>query len=768
MELKAILADDKELFTYEKAFMGSYRDFVPNHYKYGYQMVEYARDEYGQGIFDSLINYTAQHPYLLYPFALGLKKYSGSSKSGLYRETLYSLSDHWQQQANARTITESIARNNTSKKHYTNYRFPQYLENGDVFAEKSGIDQITEFVRIDSNGEEKRIYRPGFSDQARISVEGEYIAWTEILTDARWDRRSYSVIKLYNMKTELERVLSWKTRYFSPDLNKDANRLTAIETDDLNRCFLLIIDVRSGRVMQRIPSPENAYLQYPTWNNAQTGIYMTVLGATGKKIVYYDLHSGDWEEIFNGGFENIAELDAGEDFLVFRATFSGIDNIYAIDIKSYECQQVTSCRFGAFMPVLSAKNDKLLFANYTSQGFDIHEMDFNTVLFQPLEQVRDHSEQKYYPSKAEESLVRERSSEPDKAYDIKPFRKYTDLINFHTWLPFYTDIEDPDFKNPEISPGFMLFSQNKLSTATTSLGYEYLDKDHYLHASFTYSGWYPVIRLSYDYGGLPTVTGAPEGINPPNTVKTDMSFNMEVSIPLNLTMNRYIIGMRPSVETSFSRSYFYYSEPAAYKSGLTFMDYRFYIFNYLKTSRRDILPRLGQTFDLRFVNTPFEDEQVGSQIYAAANLYFPGVLRHQTLKIKTSVQKQNVNRFLMSNLVSMPRGFETHSAVRLRKISTDYVFPICYPDINIWHAAYIKRLRGGLFLDHAFGEDVYIREQNNGPVNKHFTSMGAELTTDVHFAHLIFPLNIGVRFIYLPVEKSSMAEMVFSVDLDQF
>jgi len=117
----------------------------------------------------------------------------------------------------------------------------------------------------------------------------------------------------------------------------------------------------------------------------------------------------------------------------------------------------------------------------------------------------------------------------------------------------------------------------------------------------------------------------------------------------------------------------------------------------------------------------------------------------------------------------MPRGFENLLyAVQLRRISADYVLPIWYPDLNVWKAAYFKRVRGGLFMDHAFGKEVYLEDHSDGPVNWHYTSMGAELTTDVHLAHLIFPVNLGIRYIYQLENKISKTELVFSIDLDQF
>jgi hypothetical protein len=201
---------------------------------------------------------------------------------------------------------------------------------------------------------------------------------------------------------------------------------------------------------------------------------------------------------------------------------------------------------------------------------------------------------------------------------------------------------------------------------------------------------------------------------------------------------------------------------------MTFLDYRLYAYNYLKKAYRDILPRVGQVFDIRYVDTPFETEQLGSTLAGTAVLYFPGPLRHQTIRIFGGAQKQTTGNYLMGNLVSLPRGFINYSSVGLQKISLDYVFPLFYPDWNIWRAAYFKRFRGGVFYDHAWGQDVYIAHSEDGPVNREFRSLGMELTADVHLAQFLFPFNLGGRVIYLPDTRETRAEFVFTVDINQF
>ncbi len=768
MEIKAMLADVPNLYSYEKATMGSYRDHVPNHYKYGYQMVAFARNKYQKDIWGKMVDYTARNPYTLYPFYFGLKKYAGSSKVRLYQETFETLRSHWASRDSLRSLTEAKQLNQRSSKHYTAYRFPRYVNDSLVFAEKSGIDQINEFVVIDREGREKRIHRPGFYNPANISVGNGKLVWAEIIPDVRWARSNYSIIKVFDIKRGTEKMLTSKSRYFAPDLSPDATKVVAIETDLQNQYFLVVLDEQKGKILYRIPSPGNKYLQFPVWSVDQQGIYMTALGTKGKKILYYDLAGSAWKTLFDAGTRDIAELYAGENYLLFRGTFSGIDNIYALDLKTNECQRVTSSRFGAFMPGLSTNGDRLVYSDYTSQGFNVVESSFDPGRFVPLAEVMNDGEQLNLPSAEELAKVLEPSLQKQENYESKPYPKFTNLFNFHSWIPMYFDIDDPSIEEIPVSLGAMVFSQNRLSTATTSLGYEYRDKDHFIHAAFTYTGWYPVFKLSYDFGGTPYVGSPPNGVEKPSTVKTDMSLNFEVSLPLDLTTGRWVTGMRPSVESRYGRTYFYYDSQQSYKSGMTFLEYRFYAYNYLKKAYRDILPRAGQVFDIRFVDTPFEEEQLGSTLAGTAVLYFPGPLRHQTLKILVGAQKQKPGNYLMGNLISMPRGFVNHTAVGLQKISFDYVFPLFYPDWNIWRAAYFKRFRGAVFYDYARGQEVYIAHSEGGPVDMDFKSLGIELTTDVHLAQFLFPFNLGGRVIYLPDTKDTRAEFVFSIDLNQF
>jgi hypothetical protein len=758
--IKAILLEKNETYSYEKSYYGSYKDFVPNHYAYGYQMIAHARNKYGNDIWTKMVDYTARNPYTIYPFYFGLKKYTGLSKSKLYNETIQNLKSYWTEQADYRSLTDYQILNKRITKDFTSYQFPALINNDLVFALKSGIDQTDQFVVIDRQGREKKIYTPGYIDPANISVSGNLIVWTEYKSNERWENESYAILKTYNLASGKGKTISRHSRYFAPEISQDAKKIVATEVSLLNEYALVILDPDNGEIIKKISSPGNEFLQYPIWGKDGERIFVTSMGSEGKSIKSYNLVTGDWEILFNPVFDDIAELSAGEKFLLFRGTFSGIDNIYALDLSNAGCYQVTSSKTGAYYPYFSANDDKILYSNYTSQGFDIAETGFDVNHLEAIELETVNNEQLYRPSKNADSLQMK--------YQEKKYSKIGHLLKVHSWAPFYYDYENPDIENPSISPGVTILSQNLLNTAYTTLGYEYRDHDHYIHASFIYRGFYPVFRLSYDFGGMPFVAGPAEGYNKPDWVLTNMNWNLKVYLPLNLTSGKYIIGLQPSAESKFSRSYLWYDNPAGYRTGLTFLNYRLYEYCYLRTSKRDILPHLGQVTDINFIHAPFNPTQVGSEIALNEILYLPGFMQHHTIRLNAGFLYQKTEKYMLNNLISAPRGYEPIRSDAFVKLTADYVFPIIYPDLNIWHLLYLKRIKAALFYDHGKGFDVIV-PSGNTYIRKDlkFRSLGIEMTSDFHLAHIIFPFDTGVRFSYPLDNAKPKWELLLSIDISE-
>ena len=77
--------------SYDKAVFGSYNDFIPNHYEFGYHLVAGARVKYGASLWEKAIKNTGINSLCGFPFSQGLKKECGLGKEWLYRQTFNDL-----------------------------------------------------------------------------------------------------------------------------------------------------------------------------------------------------------------------------------------------------------------------------------------------------------------------------------------------------------------------------------------------------------------------------------------------------------------------------------------------------------------------------------------------------------------------------------------------------------------------------------------------------------------------------------------------------
>ncbi len=765
MRIREILAEKEPFYSYEKAYYGSYRDFVPDYYQYGYQMVRYVRTHYGDSIWPGVIDYTARKPFLLYPFNFGLRKETGLSKRDLYRKTMKEMQERIRDSCRQDINPQNRLMHETPPV-YTNYRFPSYLDNGTVFAEKSGIGQIGEFVMTGKNRSEHVIHIPGFYDDVNIATGGNRIVWTEFRNDLRWEKRSYSELMVYDMVRMKSIRLSRETRYFSPDITRTGRKIVVVRYAADNRYSLVILDAGSGSILKEINTPGNALPQYPAWSPDGTKIYLTLMNMEGKTIQAYDLKNEKWDRLYDAGFQEVAELESGEDFLLFRGTFSGTDNIYGIRLADHALCRVTHSASGAFYPCLSANGQKILYSEYTSKGFRVRESDFNPV--KAKKSTSPPGIQFPYASEEKDIYIDSIRMIPDKEHKVEDYSRLKDLFRFHSWAPFYFDYDDPDIEDTQIAPGLSLLSQNLLETMVAALGYEYRDGDHLFHTDFRYMGFFPVLSFSLTAGGRPSVFSFRDEPLPSET-RPELSLKSRIYVPLDLTSGKFVTGMRPEIQLSHNRSYLYDQNQGAYRSGLQLMDYRYYFYSYLKTSHRSILPNLGIILNVRHVNSPFEKENLGSQFSLRTRVYLPGITDHHTTRLELGFQDQKPENYLMNNHLEMPRGHDRKIAENLKTFSGDYVFPVAYPDFEINTLLYIKRLRGRMFYDYAHAENMYLYRNGQWTVqDKDMHSAGAELTVDVHLMHLLFPINTGLRYVYVPDKNRPVFQFVFNIDLNQF
>lgn len=770
MGLKAQLLETGRVYSFSKATMGSYRHYIPNHYELGYLMVRHGRRTYGDKFWIDFQQYAARKPFLLNPTFFSMKQYGLGSKKQFYEEALEGFGKHWSETAEKRSLSTFLNWNKNRKRHFTTYTFPHHISASMVFTLKRGIDQIPEFIFLGKNGEEKRIYRPGFLNSGRVSFSGSHVVWDEFVPDIRWSNRNYSVIRSLEIATGKVKNLGSKTRYYSPALSKDGSKIAVIEqTEDQH--YNLVVLLIDGTVLETIPSPGNRFLQHPAWMENDSALVMTVSEESGKSLYAYIPGSGPWKRLFEANFDDISYPVVTGRRIYFGGTFSGIDNIYCLDLKEEQSYQVTSARFGAFYPQLSKDGSILYYSNYTALGHGVASMPVEKGLWKPLEEARNHIEQLDYKQTENEKQVIEGATSDTTKHSPSKYNKLLHLFNFHSWLPLYFDYLNPEFEfDPEnlpVSLGVSLISQNRLSTAVSQLGYEYKDGYHLFHSGIQLKGKYPVFNLYFDYGGEPNVLLVAEG-DSIISLPTGLQMTAQTYVPLRFNTGKFLSVVQPRIDYSYRRDVQYDESQEEYKTGGHYFYYSLYASSYLRKGRKEIWPRLGLIGTAGYYHAPF------SQVYGSVSRlgvtgYLPGPLKHQTIRLSLQYQKQNpldMSHPAFINLMRLPRGLYGIYGELLTMFSADYVFPILYPDLEIGALLYIKRIRGSVWGDFLTGTNVIISQPNPHYEDKNYSTLGFDLVGDMNVLRISFPLSLGGRFIYEPETGNVSVEAIFSVDIN--
>jgi hypothetical protein len=156
------------------------------------------------------------------------------------------------------------------------------------------------------------------------------------------------------------------------------------------------------------------------------------------------------------------------------------------------------------------------------------------------------------------------------------------------------------------------------------------------------------------------------------------------------------------------------------------------------------------------MNTPFGGNSLGDIRSAEASLYFPGILPHHSLKLYTAYQFKQPGDYSFADIITYPRGYSGLFNDQVFSFSADYKFPFLYPDLSIGPLLYLLRLKADMFFDYASGKT----DQEDHIYN----SVGIELTGDMHILRFLAPVELGVRALYRPVDKTFGAEFLFSIN----
>ncbi|MBR4586426.1 MAG: hypothetical protein IKN00_07105 [Bacteroidales bacterium] len=661
-------------------------------------------------------------------------------------------------------------------------RFTEYTgldhQGNHIYAIQSGITQPDRLVRIYPDGtvEPHMLVGTHVSGPESGGPLGKTY-WSEVVRDARWPLRSYSIIRSFDGK--YARKLTRKTRYFNPVPAPHESVLSVTEYPVDGTSRVVLLDAENGSRLRDWQAPEGMQVVETIW--VDDVLYASAITEAGAGL--YRVADG-FTPVLGPTPVNIGALWAQDDRLMFSSDLTGVQELYALDPAAGRVERLTNLRFGGMDFDLEA--DSLYFSVLQPEGRLVHKVAWSDL--QPEE--ADFTQLPKYPF-AEELAAGEPQAidwtAPVELSEPKPYSKLGHLFRFHSWLPFYfhyDSVDDLSFEKltQDAGLGATAFWQNDLGSGYGFAGYHAAPVDgvwrHSLHANFTYTGLYPVIEASVDFGERDANEYILEEDQEQQVIRLraqglgipSVSGSLKTYIPWNFTSGGWQRGLVPTAALLWSTDRFMDGR----SMNRTTMSLRGYIMESSTDSR--VYPRLGIGAELG-VSFRWIPGLISPSAFGYLYGYLPGL--HETHGVRWSAlySRSFDGDFSESFANTAPRGFSASVTRWMASYPTqvrcalDYKLPLIPVDRAILGpVAYLRNFELTLHGDYT----AFSSRREKGAL----FSAGADLTAVLgNLLWVPYPTRIGVSYNYnggpsyeklvakeLPVQRHSFS-LVFSVEM---
>ncbi len=738
-------------YHYDKAVFGSYKDFVPDHYVLGYHLVVMARRDYGPEIWQRALHKAGHIPIMITPFNRGIRISSGRSKTGLYKKIMHQLDSLWRTKERQYAESPYFTISSPNHRHYTSYRQPVPGKSGETLAFRYGLDETSRVVEIPINGKERVLFHTGFQSLHSLSANDSMVVWAEAGYDPRWENRNYSNLWRYDRQRGQKKQLTHRSRLFAPALNPDGRRIVCVSVDLKNTHALEIRRSDNGELILQQRFPEGVQLMTPTWSARGDSILCILLQHDQKHFFLCDENLQELQRIKPEPLTEFSDPYLKGPVIFFSSGSEGIDNIYRYNLRTRELHQVSSVAYGALEPAICLNEDRLLYADCHARGYAIRTGSTNP-LGPAIKSSAATTQARLFTSLLSQESPLPLKSDTLVSYPVRRYYKFLHLFNPHSWGPISVNAD-----RQSINPGLTLMSQNKLSTLTATLGWEYMltENQDLWFADVSFSQWYPIFDFRYTFGRRKAAHPDLE-----NTYYhwQESSLRTSVRLPINLSSGRWSRWLQFRVSSTWYQILPRTNYPEDYFSGhMRTLDYQLYWNQQTLRSRKDIEPRWGQMLTADYRHTPFDGMMLGDMFALRSTLYFPGIGRHHNVYVHLAYQQNTSKPYKYADLIAYPRGVRDAYNDRLACVRINYTAPLLYPDLHLGSVFYLKRIWMNGFFDYA--EGTY------GDLRQYYASAGAECFANVHFFRFLAPFELGIRASWVFNTRQFIPEFVYSLDI---
>ncbi len=417
-------------YSYNKAYLGSYKDYIPSYYQMGYLMTGGTRYLYNKLAWDSVVAHVANKPFSMVAFEQGIKKSTGLGQKELYNKVYKHFQETWKQQDEQLALSP-FQKISPGKTIFTHYVEGAKMENGTYLALKQSLKEIEQLVSFSPGGKEKRVLCIGPGHGQIFSAKDSLVAWIKKIPHPRWVFQDYSKICLYNLNSGKQKTFKQKGKFYAPALSPDNKKIAYVEVDGFYKTRLKIMDVQTGKLSWQYTMPAYQTLITPSWASDGQSIYYTVLHDQEKGIVNIDLASWEIDTLLPFSTNEIKYPLEHGDWIYYLAGYTGINNLFAVNKHTGHVYQKTSSRFGVGSP--SIKGNEMIYSDYNKDGYRLVRIPLDSLWHVPFD---INSLPSPYP--VAEKLSRQEGGQvsfhnlQEKSYKIEKYSKFKNLINVHS------------------------------------------------------------------------------------------------------------------------------------------------------------------------------------------------------------------------------------------------------------------------------------------------------------------------------------------------
>lgn len=735
-------------YTYSKLRNGSLRNFVPNHYDLGYLLVNYGREKYGEDFWQKVTTDALNYKGAFYPFQKAVKRYSSTN----YKEFVNNSFSFYKKEmqienllayANAEVLTKP------TKNAFTQFQFPNVLDDGAILTLKSSYKNIPTWVLINAKGDEQKLRVKDIAGDSYYSFKNNTVVYTAFEPNARWGWKNYSVLKIWNIKTNEVQQVSVKSRLFMPDISADLKTVVAVHvgTDIKNELQLITLETKDS---VSVPNNNNYVYTYPKFTADDKAVISAVRNSKGEMtLAETNLQTHEEQLLFPFVNTPIGFVQVLGDSILFSAAEKETDVLYLFNRKENSLYKIASLPNGNYQATIDKTTNSLLWNSFGADGVMLLKQPLLLQKIEKLEPLTDL----YFTSKTTATYSNVLANVQQHNGELKKYKPSFNLINIHSWRPSISESEY----------GITFFGENVLNTFSSEYNYTYNVNEgfHRTGISILYGGLFPVLS-----SGASQTFNRSDFINADTTITWNQTnANFGVSIPLNLTKGRTFKSL--SFSSSLNTEQLQYTGIAKNfiaNESFNYISSTVSFLNQSQRARQHIYPRWAQSFRVQYRRTV--NGKFGNQFLANTNLYFPGLLTNHNLQLSGSIFARDTSRgSKFINNLAFARGYNALNFPRAWRVSVNYHFPIAYPEFGIGNMIYFLRIRANTFFDYTKGRSL--RTGNTFP----FKTVGSEIYFDTKIWNW-FEASFGFRYSRLldidridPGRNANQFEIVLPVDL---